>query len=218
MAAPYRFLTLDEVLKILADLKLRAKRSRSSRLNLMIFRLSCCCGLRRGEMVALKLSDLILTGPKPCLRVRRETTKGKTITLPDGTTRTVRNARLVPLFWDAGTLADIRDWVERRKADGAGPNDPVLCGMSTVNRGKPLTGLLVAARWKTAIRCLGPERVRQLSVHCGRHSFCSLSRFAGHTGVEIRDAVGHTDERTTAIYTHAVEHANLPDVVAAPGP
>ena len=206
MADPTRFLTKDEVLSILKDLKRRKKRSRSSHLNLIVFRLSCCCGLRRAEIAGLKFTDLVLAGARPCVIVRKGNTKGR----PDK-----RRSRKVPLWWDANTLEDIQEWVAFRKEMGATMNDPVVSGVSTVNRGKPLTDLLLASRWKTAIRCLGPERVRQLSIHCGRHSFCSLSKAAGHSSIEIRDAVGHTSEATTNIYLHAVESENVPDVFAA---
>jgi integrase len=53
-----------------------------------------------------------------------------------------------------------------------------------------------------------------LSVHTGRHSYCSLSKAAGHSSIEIRDAVGHTSEATTNLYLHAVEAENIPDVFA----
>ena len=206
MADPTRFLTLDEVLRILDDLKRRKKRSDSSFLNLIIFRLSCCCGLRRATIAGLNFTDLVLAGARPCVTVRKHNTKGE---------EEKRRAHKAPLWWDAGTLKDLREWVAFRKSMGARPNETVVCGVSKVNRGKPLTGDLLAKRWKTAIRCLGPERVHQLSVHCGRHSFCSLSKAAGHSSIEIRDAVGHASEATTNIYLHAVESENIPDVFAA---
>ena len=206
MADPTRFLTKDEVLRILKDIRKRKKRSRSSHLNLIVFRLSACCGLRRAEIAGLKSTDLVLAGARPCVIVRKDNTKGRL---------DKRRSRKVPLWWDAATLADLKEWVAFRKEMGATAGDPVVCGVSKANYGKPLTGLLLASRWKTAIRCLGPERVRQLSVHCGRHSFCSLSKAAGHSSIEIRDAVGHTSEATTNLYLHAVESENVPDVFAA---
>ena len=206
MAGPTRFLTKEEVLRVLKDLHRRKKHSVSSFCNLIVFRFSCCCGLRRAEIAGLKFTDLVLAGARPCVLVRKTNTKGR----PDK-----RRSRKVPLWWDAGTLADLQEWVAFRKQMRATVHDPVVCGVSKVNAGKPLTGLLLASRWKTAIRCLGPERVRQLSIHCGRHSFCSLSKAAGHSSIEIRDPVGHTSEATTNLYLHAVESENVPDVFAA---
>jgi len=207
MPDPTRFMTIREVRKVILDLKRRAKRSKQARANLVIFRLSCCCGLRRAEIGGLVFTDLVLTGERPCIQIRKENTKGQ---------RDKRRSRKVPLWWDSGTLNDLREWVEYRKNMGATASDPVVCGMSKHNVGHPLTGKLLASRWKTAIRCLGPERVRQLSIHCGRHSFCSLSRAVGRSSIEIRDAVGHANEATTNIYLHAVESENVPDVFAMP--
>ena len=218
MVAPYRFMTIAEVRTVLRDLRRRARRTgrTSGRLNLMIFRICCCCGLRREEAAGLRLSDVILGGPKPCLRVRKEITKGKTIKRQDGTTKEIRRARLVPLWWDRGTLDDLRAWIELRRSQGAGPGDPILCGVSKVNRGKRLTGKLIASRWKFAIRALGRERVQQLSVHCGRHSFASLSLSAGRSLAEVKEALGHASIQSTNVYLHAVERERVPDVFELP--
>ena len=209
MASPERFLTKDEVLLILRDLHRRKKRSIFSHENLIIFRLSCCAGLRRKEISGLRLADLVLAGPRPVVLVRKITTKG---------TADRRRSRTVPLWWDAGTLEDIKEWVDwRRTKMNAAANDPVIPGLSEAmgNRGEPLTPDLISRRWTAAIRCLGEARRRQLSVHCGRHSFASLSKLAGHSSIEIRDAVGHTNEATTNLYLHAVQSENVPDVFAA---
>ncbi len=205
MAAPTRFLAKDEVLRILQDLKRRKKGSRSSHLNLIIFRLACCCRLRRKEIAALRFTDMILAGAPPCVIVPKAITKGQ---------KNKRRTRTVPFWWDTGTLEDLKDWVALRKAMGAKPTAPVVCGVSTVNYGKPLTGDLIAKRWKAAIRCLGPARVKQLSVHCGRHSFASLSFDAGHSALEVQEALGHSSVNTTSIYLHAVSR-DVPDVFAA---
>jgi integrase len=77
----------------MADLK-RASRYANARRNLVIVRLACCCGLRASEIGGLQLDDVVVGVPRPHLRLRRETTKGK-------------RPRMVPLWWDAGTLADL---------------------------------------------------------------------------------------------------------------
>lgn len=55
-----RVLTRAEIAAVLADLRRRARRSRLTRRNLIIFRLSACCGLRVGELTRLRLGDLHL--------------------------------------------------------------------------------------------------------------------------------------------------------------
>ena len=80
--------------------------------------------------------------------------------------------------------------------------------------GKQLSGQLLSKRWRTAIKALGKERVRQLSVHSGRHSFASLSLESGRSLAEVRDALGHKNIMTTSVYLHCLSR-NVPDVFAA---
>ena len=121
-----------------------------------------------------------------------------------------KRARKVPLWWDAGTLADLDSWKRERTAQGAKPDSPFVC---CLNRGKhiqtgrqtigqPLAVRNLQARWKAATKCLGTERVRQLSIHAGRHSFCSHSIAGGRNLIEVRDAVGHASLTTTNLYAH----------------
>jgi len=201
-----RFMTKDEVLAVLADLHRRSELSRTSFCNLIIFRFACCCGLRRKEVAGLIFTDLILAGARPCIHIRKWNTKGR----PGQ-----RHTRKVPLWWDAGTLADIKKWVEYRRQMGATAEDPIICSLTKANFGKALTAKQIAKRWKTAIRCLGPERVRQLSVHCGRHTFASLSFDAGHSAVEVQEALGHKSIHTTSIYLHGVPRDDVPDIFVA---
>jgi integrase len=204
MPASYKFMLLDEVLVVLKDLKRRSRHSISKRLDMIIFRLSCCCGLRRTEISGLVMSDLMLTGPRPCITVRKENTKGE---------HGKRRSRSVPLWWDAGTLADVKAWAAWRTEHGAQPSDPLICSVRRPTWGKQLEVSLISKRWRTAIKSLGKERVRQLSIHAGRHSFASLSLEAGRSLAEVRDALGHRNIATTSIYLHCLSR-NVPDVFA----
>jgi integrase len=49
---PTKILTRRELASVLPDLHDRAQRSESARLNLVIFRLACCCGLRASEIAS----------------------------------------------------------------------------------------------------------------------------------------------------------------------
>jgi len=225
---------MDEVLHVITDMRRRAfyiikpvPRHKSHVLNLAIFRLSCCCGLRRTEMSLLRLRDVILAGPRPCIRVRAETTKGRRAVV-DGNGTTIskdkRRARLVPLWWDLGTLEDLRAWTEYRKTlpgtDGGpcGPDSRFLAGTDQRSIGGQVSARHIAARWKTALRCLGPERRRQLSVHCGRRTFASLSLAGGRGLVEVKEALGHTNISTTSLYLGLVERDNVPDIFRGKDP
>lgn len=163
------------------------------------------------EIAGLRLNDVITGGDRPCIRVRKDNTKGR---------NGQRKARRVPLWWDAGTLEDIRAWIQYRIAHGAQPDWPViygqrvtpLCGNNSPSA--PLTEASIAKRWQTSLLRLGRERSRQVSIHGGRHSFCSHSLAAGRSLVEVRDSAGHANINTTSIYLHYIERAGIPDVFA----
>lgn len=161
-----------------------------------IFRLSCCCGLRSKEIRLLRLKDVVTEGPRPCVRVRAGTTKGK-----DGE----RKGRLVPLWWDQGTLADLKSY----KAS-IGEQEYFLQNQA----GKPYTRGLLARKWGYCVKCLGKERAAQLSIHCGRHSFASHSLHVGRSLIEVRDALGHSSVHMTSQYAHMIPREGVRDVFA----
>lgn len=193
-----RILTRSEIAAVIADLK-RKRRSRNTRQNLVIFRLATCCGLRVSEVVGLKLSNVRVAGARPHLVVPKAIAK-----------RGVR--RTVPLWWDAATLADLTAWKAERQAMGAGPGDAFACSLNggrnpqtgRESAGEPLSVRNAQQRFKQAIKCLGEERVATLSIHAGRHSFCSHSLAGGRNVVEVRDAAGHANVSTTSQYLHAI--------------
>ena len=98
-----RIVTRSEVADVIADLKRKGRRSINSCQNLVIFRLASCCGLRVSEIVGLAVSNVKLTGKRPHLYVPKAIAKRQ-------------QARRVPLWWDAGTLADLEAWKQERAA------------------------------------------------------------------------------------------------------
>lgn len=193
-----KILQRSEIRDVIADLK-RKRRSVNTRQNLIIFRLATCCGLRVSEIVGLKMANLKLSGRRPHIEVPAAIAKRK-------------KARTVPLWWDAATLADLDQWKQERTNQGSRSGSPFVCSQAAGHNsktgepsfGKPLTDRNAQTRFKTAIRCLGPERVAMLSIHCGRHSFISHALAGGRTLAEIRDAAGHANVSTTSVYLHAV--------------
>lgn len=200
-----RILSADEIQHVLADLK--ASRVKSGQLHLAIFRLSCCCGLRRKEISGANIGDLILAGPRPVLRVRKETTKGR-----DGK----RKARQVPLWWDAGTMDDLRAWRDLRlQQSGGDERQPLVCSVRAGYAGQRLTAKKIAAQWSCFIAdSLGDERAKQLRIHSGRRSFISHALARGRGLAEVRDAVGHGNVATTNLYLYALE-GGVDDLFAA---
>jgi integrase len=47
-----KILTRRELAAVLNDFKRKAPRSKNTRLNLVLFRLACCCGLRASEIAS----------------------------------------------------------------------------------------------------------------------------------------------------------------------
>src|ERR687896_1346346 len=105
LADPTKILTRREIALVIAELHRKAPRSKNTRLNLVVFRLACCCGLRASEIAMLHVDDVRTELPRPHIRIRNGASKGG-------------RPRTVPLWWDAGTLADIKAWKEERLAFG----------------------------------------------------------------------------------------------------
>jgi integrase len=73
---PTKILTRGELAAVLADLRRKAPRSKNTRLNLVIFRLAACCGLRASEIAMLQVADVRTELPRPHLRIRVGASKG----------------------------------------------------------------------------------------------------------------------------------------------
>ena len=218
MIGPHAFLRKEEVFQVLDYLQCRPLTDLHSRLNLSIFRLSACCGLRTCEIKGLQLRDLNFNETFPCITVRGElgATKGK-----NGHYR----SRVVPLNWDRGTYEDLLEWYEYRvqntrdiRKEKLRGEQPYICGVTIYNWGKTIHVNQIAKKWKTAMKyALGPERAKQLSIHRGRDTFASWAIAMGRSVKEVQIALGHASLSSTDVYTHAVDSLRpRPDIFAAP--
>ncbi|MCC6575014.1 MAG: site-specific integrase [Planctomycetes bacterium] len=184
-----RILTKDEIQTVLDDLQRRSRRSINSRMNAVIFRLATCTGLRAQEIAGLTLADVRAATGKPHLRVRKEIAK-------------YRRARVVPLWWDRATLAEIVAWKEfRRNRDSANESDLFVSTRAKNRSGNRLHRTAIRKRFKTACRALGADRVSSLTVHDGRHTFVSVA-LLGRSLAEVQAAAGHANISTTNTYLH----------------
>jgi integrase len=103
-----RVLSKQEITSVLTWLHHRRRRGPNVEINRTVFRLSCCCGLRCLELVSLNMGDTVTTGDRPYIRIRKTGTKGRHNISPSNPTgKDYRKARKVPLWWDAGTYADV---------------------------------------------------------------------------------------------------------------
>ena len=189
-----RILTLNQVKRVLEELERRSRRYRSTLTNLAVFRLATCCGLRVSEISQLELRDLKLTSQRPHIHVRKGVGKGG-------------NARKGPLWWDAGTLAFLQQFMARRVQEEASGSSAVICSTSVQSFGNPLDRMNLSRRFKQAIKVLGPDCYS--SIHDGRHSFASIALAAGRTLPEVRDALGHRNISTTSVYLHALDDGTV---------
>jgi integrase len=185
-----RILSQAEVANVVADLK-RRRRSLNTRQNLIVFRLSACCGLRVSEIAGLRLCDVDANTVHPRILIREASAKRW-------------RPRIVPLWWDWETLADLDAWKQERIRSGAQLGDPLVCSQHKDTRGKTLSLRNLQHRWMVAIKVLGRDRVKRLSIHKGRHSFCFHALAAGRTITEVRDAAGHAKMTTTYVYLHSL--------------
>jgi len=152
-----QILSRQELAAVLKDLKRRAARLPNVQMNLAIVRLACCCGLRASEIGGLTLGDVRVGIARPHLLVRAEHAK-------------LNRPRRVPLWWDAGTLADLSAWLDYRHDQGARRDDPFVCSLQAATVGQPLNRHVLRRRFHTACRVLGWDRLRTLTIHNGRHT------------------------------------------------
>jgi integrase len=192
-----KILTRSELQAVLADLKRKAPRSKNTRLNLVIFRLAACCGLRASEIAQLHLADVRTEMPRPHIRIRVGCSKGG-------------KSRRVPLWWDRGTLDDLGTWRADRAARGAQGGDPFVASLQAGREALVFSRHTLRKRFRTACRVLGKERLAHLTIHHGRHTFISHALAGGRTLAEVRDAVGHSNVTITSGYLHvAVEESEV---------
>jgi integrase len=186
---PTKILTRSELAAVLRDLKRKALRSRNTQLNLVLFRLATCCGLRASEIAQLQIADVRVEAARLHLRIRRGAAKGG-------------KSRIVPLGWDAGTLADMAAWKNERLEQCADYVDPFVASFRHGRDSLPLSRHTLRKRYRTACKVLGRERLESLTIHHGRHTFISHAFAGGRTLAEVRDAAGHANVSITSGYLH----------------
>ena len=155
----------------------------------MLFRLACCCGLGANEIAKLQVGDVRTELARLHIRIRNGAAKGG-------------RSRIVPLWWDAGTLQDLADLKTHRLRQGAGPNQPFLASLIPGRSVKPFSRHTLRKRFRTACKVLGAARLAGLTIHHGRHTFISHALAGGRTLAEVRDAAGHCNVSITSGYLH----------------
>ncbi len=91
---------------------------------------------------------------------------------------------------------------DARLAKRAKSGDPFVCSPQATRAGQPLSRFTIRRRFLTACKSLGAERLEDLTIHHGRHTFISHALAGGRTLAEVRDAAGHSCVSITSAYLH----------------
>jgi integrase len=106
-------------------------------------------------------------------------------------------------------------WKAERMEQGAQSGEPLVASQRADRVGTPLSRHTLRKRFRTACKVLGESRLRQLTIHHGRHTFISHALAGGRTLAEVRDAAGHANVSVTSGYLHvAVEDEGVGSLFA----
>jgi integrase len=149
-----------------------------------LVRVAAYAGLRQGELLALRWSDVDFAGS--ALNVARAMSAGIESSTKSG------HMRRVPL---ADQAASALARMSQRKRFTS-PDDLVFCNVF----GRPLDDSALRRRYRRAQTAAG---IRPLRFHDLRHTFGSLLAMRGVDIVTIQKAMGHSALATTGRYLHA---------------
>ena len=148
-------------------------------------RVSAYCGLRQGELLALRWADVDWAGSK--------LTVSRALSARNVTATKSRRVRTVPLSDQAGAaLARLA-----QRTDFTAPGEYVFCDLA---HGRLLDGSALRRRFKAATAAAGLPVLRW---HDLRHTFGSLLVVGGLDLVTVQSALGHSRITTTSRYLHA---------------
>lgn len=187
------FFRLHEMRAIVKSFRFVTSPSRLQ--NLIVWRLSACCGLRVTEIRMLDLRHVIIDSPEPEIRITSD------IVLKRGKPRSIP----LRLALDPGTKTDLKAWKRVRQDMGAGPRDAFICRVRP-GRGynQRINRYSIDNRWKWALRNggLSLDRLIQMQgIHKGRHN-AGTWWFEDLKALMTQKLMGHADLRTTMRYAH----------------
>lgn len=141
------------------------------------------CGLRQGELIALRWQDVDWTAG--VIRVRRNYTRGAW-----GTPKSRRSSRAVPMTRRAAAELD-----KLFKASHHREDEDLVFGHPEL--GSVLDASKLRKRFKTALADAGARTVR---FHDLRHTFGTQAAASGVPLRTLQEWMGHRDYKTTLIY------------------
>ena len=162
------------------DFGIRWKNNLVRSRNLALISTAANCGLRRGELLALRVADVDL--------VKNELTV-------EGATSKSRSTRIVPL--NSRARADIESYLKERRAAGYGT--PYLWVSDREDRALAVDGL------RRIVGIIGAKAGVKFHLHQLRHTFAV--NFLHNTGInsfKLQRLMGHRSIVSTAIYTRCL--------------
>lgn len=181
-----RALDDDKLHKILAAIALHPENSLLLKRDLAIFHVLVFCGIRKNELLGLRVADVDLV--KNELTVRSETSKS-------------RRTRILPMH---PTLRyHIKEYFEQRKKQGL--KCPALWIHGHLDKSLTEHGL------KYWVMRLGKLTGLRFHLHQFRHSFaCALAK-KDVSPLKIQKLMGHTDLNMTLTYLRSISTQDLRD-------
>ena len=166
-----------------------------------LFRLLAYTGLRRGEALALKWSDIDFK--ENVLSVKRTLTKGLNNKVIVQTPKTSSSYRKIAI--DKSTANILKQWQQEQRKQAviiSITSDQVIFNRGVEN--KPLSeGAIV--NWNKVI--CEKAGLRRITIHGFRHTNASLLFEAGVSMKDVQTRLGHKSIKTTMdIYTHVSKY------------
>ena len=197
----------------LAELQLMLAESKDDRINHLVIGLAGLAGLRRGEIMGLRWSDVDLSPENPVLHIRqsRVYSGGK---IDVKSPKTKAGIRDVPI---PKTLADILRqeqlaYKENKLRHGSDFNDS---GYVVVKEdGTPRRPGSVSDHYECFVRRMGREHNLPFkSLHKLRHTYATLLIDMGANPKTVQKNLGHEDVMMTlGVYAHAYESRQRTEV------
>ena len=159
-----------------------------------LYVLAIASGLRQGELLGLKWSDIDFDGGTVAVRRALQRVEGKLITVEPKTARSRRDVSLPAVAVEA-----LRD---HRRRQLAGSVQSAVGYVFTDEAGRPLHGPAVTRRFQTRLDAAGLARV---PFHALRHTAASLLLAKGVHPRVVMEMLGHsTIALTMNTYSHVI--------------
>lgn len=168
----------------------------------VFFRLLAFSGMRKGECLALKWSDINFKNNT--INITKSVTTGLNNRLYISDGKTISSIRLIDM--DTQTMKYLKEWrtIQQRQMLQLGYNFLDKNNLIFANTNNGITSVSKPDQWNRAI--CNTYNLRRIKIHGFRHTHASLLFEAGRTIKEVSERLGHADTATTLnIYTHVTK-------------